>query len=204
MKDILASRTDRVTTQGRKIFHFFLASQSWLIQHRGLSVPTDATARRMHRVSVAEHGKATCEQAVAIAADEQHPANLLTNAGEFAVSYRQEAKYAKNQASLRLSRLLRMEKHGDVVTEDSRYHLIEHAERSAIFVAVNASENLSGATIDCTRSPCSDCVRAIVWAGIKRPLFAGGFGGEQRWLEYQRAALNILRDSGVTIRYLSP
>lgn len=97
-----------------------------------------------------------------------------------------------------------MEKNGEAVTEESRYHLIEHAERAAIFKARLTNSDLSGATIYCTRFPCSDCARAIVWAGIKRAVFAGGFAGEQRWLASQRAALKIMRDSGVTVRYLSP
>lgn len=97
-----------------------------------------------------------------------------------------------------------LSKNGETVDEESRYHLIEHAERSAIFKAFASNASLTGATIYCTRFPCSDCARAIVWAGIKRAVFAGGFAGEQRWLASQRAALKILRDSGVTVRYLSP
>jgi dCMP deaminase len=97
-----------------------------------------------------------------------------------------------------------LQKSGETVNEESRYYLIEHAERSAIFKAFTSSTDLAGATIYCTRFPCSDCARAIVWAGIKRAVFAGGFAGEQRWLASQRAALRILRDSGVTVRYLSP
>jgi len=92
----------------------------------------------------------------------------------------------------------------ETVKEDGRYHLIEHAERAAIFQGLISGKNLEGATIYCTRFPCSDCARAIVWAGIKRAVFAGGFAGEQRWLESQRAALKILRDSGIKIRYVSP
>lgn len=98
----------------------------------------------------------------------------------------------------------RLEKNGDVITEEDRYHFIEHAERAAIFKARSLGFDLAGSTIYCTRFPCSDCARAIVWAGIKRAVFAGGFAGEQRWLASQRAALKIMRDSGVTVRYLSP
>lgn len=93
---------------------------------------------------------------------------------------------------------------GNGVNDEDRYHLIEHAERAAIFKASAQKIELSGATIYCTRFPCSDCARAIVWAGIKRAVFAGGFAGEQRWLASQRAALRILRDSGVIVSYLSP
>ncbi|MGZ7132726.1 MAG: deaminase [Halobacteriota archaeon] len=96
-----------------------------------------------------------------------------------------------------------MQRTGEEVSAEDRYHLIEHAERSAIFKAIRENSDISDATIYCTRFPCSDCARAIVWAGIKRAVFAGGFGGEQRWLASQRAALKILRRGGVTVRYLS-
>lgn len=92
---------------------------------------------------------------------------------------------------------------GQQVSDADRYHLIEHAERAAIFIALRAHADLSKSTIYCTRFPCSDCARAIVWSGIKRAVFAGGFAGEKRWLESQRAALRILKDGGVKIRYLS-
>lgn len=94
------------------------------------------------------------------------------------------------------------EQAGRHVTDDERYHVIEHAERAAIFNAFADGHKLTSTTIYCTRFPCSDCARAIVWAGIKRAVFAGGFAGEKRWLSSQRAALRILREGGVSIRYL--
>lgn len=93
--------------------------------------------------------------------------------------------------------------HNRVITEEERYHFIEHAERAAIFQALLSGENLQGATIYCTRFPCSDCARAIVWAGIRRAVFATGYAGEARWLESQRAALHILRKAGVVARVLN-
>jgi dCMP deaminase len=92
---------------------------------------------------------------------------------------------------------------GASINDESRYHLIEHAERSAIFKAMNAGTHIQGGTIYCTRFPCSDCARAIVWAGLSRAVFGGGFGGEKHWQASQRAALKILRDSGVRVRYLN-
>jgi dCMP deaminase len=92
---------------------------------------------------------------------------------------------------------------GHEVSDVERYHVIEHAERAALFKALLSHADLSRATIYCTRFPCSDCARAIVWSGIKRAVFLGGFASEQRWLASQRAALGILRASSVTVRYLS-
>ena len=93
---------------------------------------------------------------------------------------------------------------GQLVEAEERYHIIEHAERAAIYKALNAGNDLNGATIYCTRFPCSDCARAIVWAGISRTVFPSGFAGEERWLTSQRAALDMLRQAGVTVRYLRP
>jgi deoxycytidylate deaminase len=86
--------------------------------------------------------------------------------------------------------------------ESDRYHFIEHAERATIFSAVAEGKSVSGGTLYCTRFPCSDCARAISWFGIQRVVTGGGLSGEQRWLESQRAALKILRASGVKVRVL--
>lgn len=91
---------------------------------------------------------------------------------------------------------------GRAILDDERYHFIEHAERAAIFEALRRGERLEGATIYCSRFPCSDCARAIISAGITRAVFANGYGGEQRWIDAQRAASSMLRLSGVTVRVL--
>lgn len=95
------------------------------------------------------------------------------------------------------------EAHSRAISEEERYHFIEHAERAAIFKALLAGRKLTGATLYCTRFPCSDCARSIVWAGIRRAVFAVGYAGEARWLQSQRAALHILRKAGVTVRILN-
>jgi len=89
---------------------------------------------------------------------------------------------------------------GRLVSEEERYHFIEHAERAVILKALTSQQTLHGATIYCTRFPCSDCARAIVWSGIQRAVFAAGYSGEAHWLESQRAALHILRRASVTVR----
>ena len=100
----------------------------------------------------------------------------------------------------------KLRKHNDreglAVQEAERYHFIEHAERAAIYNAFNEGLTLEGSTMYCTRYPCSDCARAIVWAGISRLVVATGLTGEERWLESQRAARDILKRSGVTLRIL--
>ena len=88
------------------------------------------------------------------------------------------------------------------IDEEERYHFVEHAERAAIFKALQAHENLNGGTIYCTRFACSDCARAIIWVGLRRAVFAAGFGNEGRWIASQRAALDMLRFSGVKVRVM--
>lgn len=91
---------------------------------------------------------------------------------------------------------------GKEVANEERYFVIEHAERAAIFKAWSNREDLYKSTLYCTRFPCSDCARAIAWSGISRLVVPTGFSGETRWLDAQRAALRILRDARVTVRYL--
>jgi dCMP deaminase len=87
--------------------------------------------------------------------------------------------------------------------ESLRYDLIEHAERAAIFSAFLKGISLEGATIYCTRFPCSDCARAIIWSGIERVVTLSGFANEGRWYASQKAALNMMRSVGIAVRYLS-
>lgn len=85
-----------------------------------------------------------------------------------------------------------------------RYYFIEHAERCAIFAALNAGIDLDRATLYCTRFPCVDCARAISLANITRLVVPTGFANETKWKDAQRAALSVLRRSDVTIRYFDP
>jgi dCMP deaminase len=91
---------------------------------------------------------------------------------------------------------------GSSISPAERYFFIEHAERAAIFKALLGGKDTRGSTIYCTRFPCSDCARSIVWAGIKRAVFATGYSEEVRWIDSQRAAVKLLRDAGVTVRIL--
>ena len=89
------------------------------------------------------------------------------------------------------------------VDDASRYDVIEHAERAAIFTALLECKSLTGATLYCTRFPCSDCARAIIWSGITRLVVPAGNAGETHWKKSQAAALKMLRAAGVSVRYLS-
>ena len=83
-----------------------------------------------------------------------------------------------------------------------KYFFVEHAERTAILQAMSNGINLNGGTLYCTRFPCSDCARAILFADIKRVVVSSGISSEGHWQKSQRAALEMLRKSGVVVRYL--
>jgi dCMP deaminase len=87
-----------------------------------------------------------------------------------------------------------------------RYLKLEHAERAVIFAAARALVDMRDATIYCTRFPCAACARAIVDVGIKRLVVGQGISAESPespWIEEQRVAYAMLRDAGITLRYLS-
>jgi len=91
-----------------------------------------------------------------------------------------------------------------------RYDFIEHAERRAIFLALKANKSLESATLYCTRSPCSECARAIVEVGIANVFLSNKITdektnymtGEKDWRNSQASALRILELSGVNVSYL--
>lgn len=85
-----------------------------------------------------------------------------------------------------------------------RYYYIEHAERCAIYDALNRGIQIYGSDMYCTRFPCVDCARAISFAGIQRLVVPTGFASESRWIDAQRAALSLLRMSEITVRYFDP
>ncbi|MBP1532208.1 MAG: CMP deaminase, partial [Alphaproteobacteria bacterium] len=49
----------------------------------------------------------------------------------------------------------------------TKYDFFEHAERNAIYNACLTGTCLRDCTIYCTLTPCTDCARAIIQAGIK-------------------------------------
>lgn len=90
-----------------------------------------------------------------------------------------------------------------IETPDSpdRYVFLEHAERAAIFNAVISKKSVEGATIYCTRFPCADCARSIVYFNLSRIVVAEGFAHETKWIDSQRRALKMMRLASITVRY---
>jgi deoxycytidylate deaminase len=131
-------------------------------------------------------------------------AQVVIQSGVGAVVATREVEIARSANVLPPALSAAFRDDGHVITETDRYHVIEHAERAAIFNAFLAKQDLAGATIYCTRFPCSDCARAIIWSGITRAVFPPGLTGESRWRDAQRAALRMFRLAGIKVRYLDP
>lgn len=85
------------------------------------------------------------------------------------------------------------------VCEDSSnttFPYVLHAEANAITKLARSSNNSDGATLYVTASPCIECSKLIIQAGIKRVVYA-----EQYRLE---DGLNLLRKAGIEVVYLNP
>jgi dCMP deaminase len=86
----------------------------------------------------------------------------------------------------------------------SKYYLLEHAERNAIFHAYQsgAGDRLQGATMYCTLLPCADCARAIVASGIRRLVIPKQIADPVRdlkWSDHYLYANQIFSLAGVMV-----
>ncbi len=85
------------------------------------------------------------------------------------------------------------------VCEDSAnitFPCVLHAEANAITKLARSSNNSDGATLYVTASPCIECSKLIIQAGIKRVVY-----GEHYRLE---DGINLLRKAGIEVIYLNP
>ena len=71
-----------------------------------------------------------------------------------------------------------------------------HAEANAITKLARSENNSDGATIYITASPCIECTKLIIQAGIKRGVY-----GEQYRLE---DGIRLLEKAGIEVIYLNP
>jgi dCMP deaminase len=69
-----------------------------------------------------------------------------------------------------------------------------HAEANAITKVAKSSNSSDGATLYVTASPCIECAKLIIQAGIRRVVYSE---------EYRIAdGLNLLRRAGIAVEYL--
>lgn len=86
----------------------------------------------------------------------------------------------------------------DNVCEDSDNRTLAyvlHAEANAITKLARSSNNSEGATLYVTASPCIECAKLIIQAGIRRVVY-----GEQYRLT---DGLDLLRRAGIDLKYLN-
>lgn len=68
-----------------------------------------------------------------------------------------------------------------------------HAEQNAIIQAANSGENIDGATLYCTHTPCMMCAKELHNAGIKEVISYQEFSGDQGAKEYLANAGVIMK-----------
>ena len=71
-----------------------------------------------------------------------------------------------------------------------------HAEANAITKIARSNNSSEGATLYVTASPCIECAKLIIQAGIKRVVFAEKYRLED--------GLNLLRRANIELVYLNP
>ena len=71
-----------------------------------------------------------------------------------------------------------------------------HAEANAITKLARSSNNSDGSTLYVTASPCIECAKLIIQAGIRRVVYAEKYRLED--------GLDLLRKAGVEVQYLNP
>lgn len=87
----------------------------------------------------------------------------------------------------------------------NKYLYWEHAERLAIFDAAKTGRNLHGSTLylsgsPCNGTPCADCARAIILAGIERVVMLKRIDPPPaRWAASVAAGLDILGEARVQL-----
>ena len=91
----------------------------------------------------------------------------------------------------------------DAVTEEGEYEAhvwyktkkeVIHAEINAIAKVAASTESATGASMFCTHTPCVECAKAIVQAGIKEV-----FIGEVYESDAHRSGEYLLEESGVRV-----
>ena len=85
----------------------------------------------------------------------------------------------------------------DNICEDetnTTYPYVLHAEANAITKLARSSNNRDGATLYVTASPCIDCAKLIIQAGIKRVIY----GEEYRLSD----GLDLMRKAGIEVLLL--
>lgn len=84
---------------------------------------------------------------------------------------------------------------GRLLKRETKYQIIQHAERNAMD---NATFDLTGATLATTFHPCHECAKSMITKGIKRVICPPNAGREE-WRESFTVAADLLKEAGVIL-----
>lgn len=73
-----------------------------------------------------------------------------------------------------------------------------HAEANAILKVAKSTNNAKGATLYLTLSPCKDCSKLILQAGIKRVVFIHGYKDDSGVKFLESAGIEVLQITDVS------
>ncbi|MBI1362735.1 MAG: CMP deaminase [Proteobacteria bacterium] len=83
-----------------------------------------------------------------------------------------------------------------------KYFWFEHAERNAIYNAARHGSSMKDCTLYVSMTPCLDCARGVVQAGIKEVVVCEqNISNQQKWDEHNKRVGNLFEECGVKIRY---
>jgi dCMP deaminase len=90
------------------------------------------------------------------------------------------------------------------LTGEQKYRYVEHAERSAIYLAARSGIPTDGATLFCTWYACLDCARGIILAGVREVVGISCLrqATPTRWEDEIASAERILAEAGVSRRWI--
>lgn len=79
--------------------------------------------------------------------------------------------------------------------EGATHWYVLHAEANAILKVAHSTNNCQDATLYLTLSPCKECSKLILQAGIKRVVYIDGYKDD--------TGLQFLREAGIALEHIS-
>ncbi len=76
--------------------------------------------------------------------------------------------------------------------EDSTYPYVLHAEANAITKVAKSSNSSEGATMYVTASPCIECAKLIIQAGIRRVVYSESYRLDDGVKLMQKAGIDVI------------
>jgi len=82
-----------------------------------------------------------------------------------------------------------------------KYYWFEHAERNAIYNATRIGINLKDSIMYTNGTPCCDCARAVIQAGIKKVIVDKHWESknQDRWLKESKKSRIMFKETGIEI-----